>query len=215
MSRWWTDERIATAKRLWADGERSLADIAVEMGTTASAVGGKLNRLGELRTGPRARGAPVLRREAKQRQIARHKQARSRHPAGEQPATDRQVACKPVVQPAVQADDVLPAPRVASPLRRRSHDPRKLITFGELEAHHCRWPVGDPQMASFRFCGEQVLPGRPYCADCNRLAYAPKDGADGPGMAQDGQTSLLATHVTPNAVSAAGGPTEREMEAIE
>lgn len=35
----------------------------------------------------------------------------------------------------------------------------------------CCWPIGHPGTASFRFCGEQSDPGRPYCLEHAKLAY--------------------------------------------
>lgn len=42
---WWTDERIATLRRLWAKGV-SVDKIAKQMGTSRGAVSGKRDRLG-------------------------------------------------------------------------------------------------------------------------------------------------------------------------
>lgn len=45
-------------------------------------------------------------------------------------------------------------------------------TFMELESHHCRWPVGDPQAKDFFFCGAVKAGDGPYCAHHHRVAYA-------------------------------------------
>ncbi len=29
----------------------------------------------------------------------------------------------------------------------------------------CSWPSGDPKTVAFSFCGEEVVPGKPYCND--------------------------------------------------
>ena len=52
------------------------------------------------------------------------------------------------------------APRSATP-------PRVL----ELSNQACRWPIGHPGEAGFRFCGERALVGKPYCADHAAMAY--------------------------------------------
>jgi GcrA cell cycle regulator len=36
----------------------------------------------------------------------------------------------------------------------------------------CRWPLGDPATAEFRYCGSPTASG-PYCAYHGRLAYQP------------------------------------------
>ena len=35
----------------------------------------------------------------------------------------------------------------------------------------CRWPCGDPKHDDFGFCGDNAMPGLPYCEDHARIAY--------------------------------------------
>ena len=35
----------------------------------------------------------------------------------------------------------------------------------------CCWPEGDPKQNDFKFCGEEIFPGRPYCDKHSLLAY--------------------------------------------
>ena len=35
----------------------------------------------------------------------------------------------------------------------------------------CCWPEGDPKQNDFKFCGEEIFPGRPYCDKHSILAY--------------------------------------------
>ena len=35
----------------------------------------------------------------------------------------------------------------------------------------CCWPEGDPKLKGFKFCGEEILPGRPYCTKHSYIAY--------------------------------------------
>ena len=35
----------------------------------------------------------------------------------------------------------------------------------------CCWPEGDPKQNDFRFCGQDIFPGRPYCDKHSLLAY--------------------------------------------
>ncbi|MBR1122128.1 hypothetical protein JQ628_11435 [Bradyrhizobium lablabi] len=53
----WTDERIATLKRLWAEGESS-TDIAAKLRCTRNSVLGKLYRLREPQPMVKKRGGP-------------------------------------------------------------------------------------------------------------------------------------------------------------
>ena len=44
----------------------------------------------------------------------------------------------------------------------------------ELQQWHCRWPIGDPTVKSFGFCGNTPINGLPYCAAHARMAYRPR-----------------------------------------
>jgi GcrA cell cycle regulator len=46
-------------------------------------------------------------------------------------------------------------------------------TIANLEKDECRWPIGDPRLADFHFCGEPRAMGRPYCALHWRMAFVP------------------------------------------
>ena len=35
----------------------------------------------------------------------------------------------------------------------------------------CCWPEGDPKQNDFKFCGEDIYPGRPYCDKHSLLAF--------------------------------------------
>lgn len=67
-----------------------------------------------------------------------------------------------------RAIDGLPfAPaKVFGSCRRRGEDasPAPGTAILALKAASCRWPLGEPGEAGFRFCGGLRLPGRPYCA---------------------------------------------------
>ena len=62
-----------------------------------------------------------------------------------------------------------------SPIRRetaRQARPARRIVTGPS----CQWPIGDPRMADFHFCGESALPGKPYCAHHCASAYTRSSG---------------------------------------
>ena len=39
----------------------------------------------------------------------------------------------------------------------------------------CKWPIGHPGDEDFYFCGKEVIPGKPYCAEHCLIAYRRKD----------------------------------------
>ena len=48
------------------------------------------------------------------------------------------------------------------------------VTIMDLRESMCRWPVGDPASAEFRYCGGKAPIGEgPYCAYHSRMAYQP------------------------------------------
>lgn len=55
-------------------------------------------------------------------------------------------------------------------VRLRLIEDQNQVTFAELEPHHCRWPIGDPRLPDFRFCGCNRVEGRPYCEAHNHAA---------------------------------------------
>ena len=65
-----------------------------------------------------------------------------------------------------------PAPRPAAaevviPMSER-------VSIMELRESMCRWPLGDPASADFRYCGAKMQIGLgPYCAYHARIAYQP------------------------------------------
>jgi GcrA cell cycle regulator len=147
----WTPERITELKTLWLDG-KSAREISAEFGGAVSrnAVIGKLNRLG---LSDKSRGDAV--RAHVSRKTARRQQ-RARRAA-------RPIAA--VWQPnKSKAEDVPyrePPPDV--PVEKR-------VKHNDLEAHHCRWPCGDPKEADFGFCGSQKAPGVSFCKHHLELA---------------------------------------------
>ena len=41
----------------------------------------------------------------------------------------------------------------------------------EWSRNRCCWPIGDPKLPGFAFCGTSIIPGRPYCEEHSILAY--------------------------------------------
>lgn len=48
--------------------------------------------------------------------------------------------------------------------------PRRL-TLLELREGDCKFPLGDPRVGEFAFCGAPTAPGKVYCGHCARTAY--------------------------------------------
>jgi GcrA cell cycle regulator len=125
----WSDDRVATLTKLWADG-LSASEIAARLGgVTRNAVLGKLHRLGLL--GGRARVTV-----AKPRPLAAApRQRRARRSGPRKPRA-------------------APGPQAAVP-----DWPGLVDRLERLRPHDCRWPIGDPLQAGFSFCGRQAASG--------------------------------------------------------
>lgn len=153
----WNDERVDLLKKLWADG-LSASQIAGRLGgVTRNAVIGKVHRLG-------LSGRATTSRMKSHRPRARTTQAVKR-------------LMKPrfanVGNPALRnlylgdtEPYVPPAEEVVIPLHERKY-------IQTLTETCCRWPIGDPQLADFHFCGKNKVTGLPYCEVHARRAYQP------------------------------------------
>lgn len=144
----WTDERVELLKRLWAEG-LSASQIAQKLGAvTRNAVIGKVHRLG---LSGRATPSRPSRRTAK--------------PAVARPARATPAAASAAPRPAA------PPPAPLEPAKLPSGEFATVLTLG---SHICKWPIGDPDDASFRFCGRHAGAATPYCEAHARVAYQPQ-----------------------------------------
>jgi GcrA cell cycle regulator len=151
----WTDERVESLKKLWADG-LSASQIAAELGgVTRNAVIGKVHRLGLAgRAKAPASTTPRARKPRAASHMVRLPRASLRGNTALAHAYELEFETEPE-----QIDNIIP-------LGQR----RSLL---ELTEETCRWPIGDPGTADFYFCGGQTITSLPYCAYHSRVAYQP------------------------------------------
>lgn len=156
----WTEDRVETLKKLWAEG-LSASQIAGRLGgVTRNAVIGKVHRLGlSGRVTPSRASRP---RPSKPRQPS--------HPGRiNAPQTAGATALK--MEAAV---DKNPIPElVPSPLREVEIPPGERATILTLSDKTCRWPIGDPSSGEFHFCGRNPSAKMPYCEHHCQIAYQP------------------------------------------
>lgn len=143
----WTDERVELLKKLWQDG-LSASQIAKQLGgVTRNAVIGKVHRLGLS-----GRATP----SKPQRTV--FKAPRAPRPVSA-PSAPRRIA-----EPVSQAQ--------TAPVRYVDEEPG-MATVLTLGAHMCKWPIGDPSLDSFTFCGRRTDEVGPYCMQHAQVAYQP------------------------------------------
>ncbi len=152
----WTDDRVELLKKLWSEG-LSASQIAGRLGSvTRNAVIGKVHRLGlsGRATTSRMKSHRPRARMAHQKRAAKPRFAQTGNPA---------------VRALYALDSegyVPPAEEVIIPLAER----KSIQTLTECS---CRWPIGDPQLSDFHFCGRSKVVGLPYCETHARRAFQP------------------------------------------
>lgn len=156
----WTEDRVDTLKKLWAEG-LSASQIATRLGgVTRNAVIGKVHRLGlSGRVTPSRASRP---RPSKPRQPSHPSRINSHRTAGATALkTETAAEKRPMPEP------------VPSPLREVETSSGERATILTLSDKTCRWPVGDPSGNDFHFCGRNPSVNKPYCEHHCQMAYQP------------------------------------------
>lgn len=140
----WTDERVSLLTKLWGEGHTA-AEIAKQLGgVTRNAVIGKAHRL-KLSN----RLSPIQ---------------QNKKPANKNVEKKPLKKVVSVIQPKEPVNDVQIKPE-------QYKKPENLYSLLDLKPRMCRWPCGDPKHDDFGFCGDNAMPGLPYCEDHARIAY--------------------------------------------
>lgn len=185
---YWTEERVALLRKLWAEG-LSASQIAKQLGgVTRNAVIGKVHRLGMAgRATPsrpakrpvRVRAAPSLPRLLTQAGV---------YVISNETIGDREVA---IVASISEHEKAIARSEELAPLMVGGG---AAVLVHRLNDSTCKFPVGDPRDSAFGFCGRGTVGASCYCADhaklCNppvkrrvRRRYDPASGRD-PRLAQ-------------------------------
>jgi GcrA cell cycle regulator len=145
----WNDERIEALTKMWREG-LSASQVARQLGgVSRSAVIGKVHRLG------------IAGRDAPARPMGGRPSTRVRATPG---------GTRRPQMPRGPRGPVVSIPRIAFEVPATA-------TIHTLTAHACRWPIGEPDMADFGFCG-RLRSGHPaYCAGHAPMATRRRDVA--------------------------------------
>ncbi len=197
----WTDERVETLKRLWAEGA-SASQIAKELGqVTRNAVIGKVHRLGlsnrvvpggrpEDEEGADEPFAPAAEPEARSAEPVHEEDeaedeeeldAAPVQEADDEEDEDAEEAPVPFRRPIIPAGQPLPpqpsaneiSPEAQAAALAVEQTAAKRLSLMELTEKTCKWPVGDPATPNFWFCGLPVQQGKPYCEAHVGVAFQP------------------------------------------
>ena len=152
----WTDDRVDLLKKLWSEG-LSASQIAGRLGSvTRNAVIGKVHRLG---LSGRATTSRMKTHRPRARMVNAKRSAKPRFAQAGNPAVRGLFSGEGEAY-------VPPAEEMIIPLAERK-------TIQTLTECSCRWPIGDPQMEDFHFCGKTKVPLLPYCEHHARRAFQP------------------------------------------
>ena len=192
----WTDERVETLKRMWAEGQ-SASQIAKELGgVTRNAVIGKVHRLGlsNRNGGPAPTAAPAAKAEAPKPASETAQAAPEPVPAPPEPATVAEPEPAPETKPAPAVAPAQTARKPALPANgqplppqpsqgeisaeamatvREAEKKARKLSLMELTERTCKWPIGDPATPDFWFCGLPAQQGKPYCEAHVGVAFQP------------------------------------------
>lgn len=173
--KYWNDERIKKLRKWWAEG-RSAGQIVILLNkeVSRSAVIGKVHRLCLARRGSTStpQGRANSRRNAR------------KYLSANKPAAERRLDAAPraPIPPSVPFID---PPTNETPTR----------VLADLLPDECRWPIGDPKIAGFGYCGKTKVPGKPYCEVHAQRAYAPpmvkRKQTDSVTVAADGSKTMV------------------------
>ena len=154
----WNDERVEMLKKLWAEG-LSASQIAGRLGgVTRNAVIGKVHRLG-------LSGRATTSRMKNPRPRLRTAAAQAKRPGKSRFGSIGNPALRALYHPEAEAYTP-PVEELVIPMAER----KTIQTLGDC---NCRWPIGDPQLVDFHFCGKDKVTGLPYCEFHARRAFQP------------------------------------------
>lgn len=178
----WTDEMKATARKLWTVDGYSASQIAKEIGNGLSknAVISAIKRMGLLGHGTHRRTyvhhrkhAPVAAPKPKTKvfinatSILHKKDALRREAKAERPRAILPHNLR--AKREARKND----PGHVEPPRPTAEPTPLMVPLVELERKHCRWPIGDPLVAGFGFCGHDRTDGSSYCEFHQKHAFLP------------------------------------------
>jgi GcrA cell cycle regulator len=159
----WTDERVETLRKLWADG-LSASQIAAQLGgVSRNAVIGKVHRL-KLSSRGRSTQAARPKKSGTSAGVSRSVVRTVARPVTTSigaTALKAQFDAEPVARQYVRAVE-----NVVVPISRR-------LQLIQLSERTCKWPNGDPLSEEFHFCGNDAAETGPYCTYHARIAFQP------------------------------------------
>lgn len=150
----WIEEDVEVVTKMYGEGH-SMGSIGRAVGRTRGGVAGKISRL----------------RAQKNKNITPKKSLPSKPKFRK-----RQELKSPNNTPymKVAADAASAKPRR---IRLKLIESDTAVTLLERQPHQCCWPLGDPKLSDFRYCGKRRITGKPYCESHTISAGRSSEGA--------------------------------------
>jgi GcrA cell cycle regulator len=170
----WTEERVELLKKLWMEGF-SASQIANELGdgVTRNAVIGKVHRLKLSGRAKPANAAPRARSTPRSSGVRRVSTASgsSRNIAGI--VKERRMLSAPMIGATAlkMSPETIAEAYVAPQVQELFIPVEQRLSLLQLTEQTCKWPIGDPLMPEFYFCGQHSEEGKPYCEFHSHRAY--------------------------------------------
>lgn len=139
----WTDERVETLKKLWAEGYSCSLISSRLPGFSRNAIIGKVHRMGLPLRG--------------------HDKVRSRQPVFRKPKRKREIGMV-VVKIETPTWKSIPMPT-------ERDRPATLYTLMDRPDNGCMYFYGDPRQDARGYCGKPREPGIAYCGECARICF--------------------------------------------
>lgn len=150
----WTDERVETLKKLWAEGLSASMISSRLGGTTRNSVISKVHRLG---LSGRATTKRLAQSRGGTKGAARVRAQQKAKAAAARPPSALQTVFASAPEP------FKPRPTLEVPIGQRK-------VLDDLNPGDCRFPYGD---GPFTFCARPKADGLPYCADHAQICFQP------------------------------------------
>lgn len=164
---YWTAERVALLRKLWAEG-LSASQIAKQLGgVTRNAVIGKVHRLGMA-----GRATPSRPAKRPVRVRAMPSMPRLLTQAGVYVISNERIGDRDVAITASLSEHQAAIARSAE-LEPLMVGGGAAVLVHRLNDSTCKFPIGEPGDSAFGFCGRVTVGASCYCADHAKLCYPP------------------------------------------
>jgi GcrA cell cycle regulator len=154
----WTTEKTSELIDMVINGDNTKL-IAEHFGCLPGAVASKIARLRKSGSLPATARTKTTKEETKSK------------PKTQQPKNTQEATTEKVTKPSPKKVNVVTEPVEIEPEPVRVKPLHPLERLGHRD---CRWPLGDPRVPGFKWCGKKIEPNQngPYCKEHHQIAFS-------------------------------------------